>query len=120
MLKFISNLIWFIFGGLILALLWFFLGLVLCITIVGIPFGIQCFKVARISLFPFGKKVKLHASKHPIANFIWFILFGLATAIVYLGLGILHCITIIGIPKGIFCFKIMKLALFPFGAEITK
>ena len=118
MLKFISNLIWFIFGGLVLAIMWFILGLVLCITVVGIPFGIQCFKIARISLFPFGKKVKTHFSEHPIANLLWFFIGGWLFTLIYLGFGILNCITIIGIPKGLYCLKIAKLALFPFGAEI--
>lgn len=118
MLKFIANVLWLIFGGLILAILWFVLGLILCITVIGIPFGLQCFKIARISLFPFGKKVKTHYFEHPIANIIWLIIGGWAVALLYLSFAIMNFITIIGIPKGFYCLKIMKLALFPFGAEI--
>ena len=117
-MKFIANLIWMIFGGLVLALLWFLLGVLLCITIVGIPFGLQCFKIAKLSLLPFGKKVKLNFFKHKIANILWVVLGGWAFALLYLMFAIMNIITIIGIPKGIYCFKIMKLALFPFGAVI--
>ena len=118
MIRIISNLLWFLFGGLILALMWAFVGLVLCITIIGIPFGIQCFKFARLSLFPFGKRVRLHFGEHPIANIVWLFLGGWEIALIYFIFGVLNCITIIGIPKGIQTFKIMKLAIFPFGADI--
>ena len=103
-----------------MALTWLFLGVLMCITIVGIPLGLQCFKAARLSLFPYGKKVVLHFNEHPIANVIWMILCGWEMALAYLVFGILNCMTIIGIPGGIQCFKFMKLAFFPFGATITK
>ena len=119
MLRIISNIIWFLFGGLILALLWGLVGLVLCITIVGIQLGVQCFKIARLSLFPYGARVKLNITEHPIANVIWAVLGGWEIALVYLVFGILNCITIIGIPRGIQTFKFVKLALFPFGAKIV-
>ena len=118
MIRLIANIIWAIFGGIWLALLWGILGLILCITIIGIPFGIQCFKMARLSLFPYGKKVDLNFTKHPIANIVWAVIGGWELALVYLVIGIINCVTIIGIPKGIQCFKFVKLALFPFGAEI--
>ena len=119
MLHIISNIIWFLFGGLVLALLWGLVGLILCITIVGIPLGVQCFKIARLSLFPYGAKVKLNITAHPIANVIWAVLGGWEIALIYLVFGILNCITIIGIPRGIQTFKFAKLALFPFGAKIV-
>ena len=118
LLRLIGNIFWFLFGGLLLMLMWGLLGVLLCITIVGIPLGLQCFKFARLSLFPFGKKVDLNITKHLIANIIWAVLLGWWLALIYLLFGILNCITIIGIPKGLQCFKFMKLALFPFGAEI--
>lgn len=117
-MKFISNLIWIILGGIWLALLWAICGILLCITIIGIPFGIQCFKAAAISFAPFGKRVIWDFGKHPIVNVIWLILLGWEMALIYLVAGILNCITIFGIPRGIQCFKIMKLAIFPFGAKI--
>lgn len=117
-MRLIANIIWILFGGIWLALLWLLLGIVLCVTIVGIPFGIQCFKMAWLSLAPYGKKVDLNFTEHPIANVIWAVLGGWVIAVIYLFVGVLNCITIIGIPRGIQCFKIMKLAFFPFGAEI--
>ncbi len=117
-MRFIGNVIWFIFGGLILGLMWALLGLVLCITVVGIPLGVQCFKAAKLSFAPFGKKVDIQFSEHPIANIIWAIICGWEMAVVYLFYGIVCCITIVGIPLGLQLFKFMKLALFPFGADI--
>ena len=119
MLRFLANVIWFIFGGLWLALSWAILGLILCITVVGIPLGLQCFKAARLSLAPFGKHVQLHFASHPIANVIWAILAGWEMALLYLFAGVFNCVTIIGIPSGLQCFKMMKLAIFPFGAQIS-
>ena len=110
MLRVISNILWVIFGGLILMLLWAFIGVLFCITIVGIPFGVQCFKAAKLSLVPYGKKVVLNVGEHPVANVLWALIGGWGMALLYLFFGILNCITIIGIPKGIQCFKIMKLA----------
>lgn len=117
-MKFIANIIWLLFGGIWLALLWFLCGIVLCITIIGIPLGLQCFKAAKLSLAPFGKKVDLNFSEHPIANIIWVLICGWEIALVYLVMGLINCITIIGIPRGIQCFKFMKLAIFPFGAKV--
>ena len=71
-----------------------------------------------MSLLPFGKKVVLKFDEHPVANVIWVLVGGWEIAIAYLVFGCLNCITIIGIPRGIQCFKIMKLAFFPFGAKI--
>lgn len=118
MLRFIANIIWAVLGGIWLALGWVVLGVLLCITIIGIPFGLQCFKAAKLSLFPFGKKVDLNFSAHPIANVLWLIFCGWEMAVAYLFCGIANCITIIGIPNGIQAFKMMKLAIFPFGAKV--
>ena len=118
MLRLLSNLLWFLLGGLILALVWAIVGLLLCITVVGIPFGVQCFKLARLSLAPYGKKVDLNVAKHPLANVIWAVFGGWEMALIYFACGILNCITVIGIPRGVQCFKFLKLALFPFGAKI--
>ena len=117
-MKLIANIIWIILGGIWLALLWTVLGILLCITIIGIPLGIQCFKAAWLSFAPFGKRVVWDFAKHPIANIIWLILCGWELALVYLAFGIGNFLTIIGIPNGIQCFKMVKLAIFPFGAKI--
>ena len=119
-MKFIANLIWIIFGGLVSAILWCLGGLVCCITVVGIPLGIQLFKFAKMSFAPFGKKVTLHYGKHVIINTIWLFIIGWGMFIVYLFAGLLCCITVVGIPAGLQAFKFSKLALAPFGAEIQK
>lgn len=113
-----GNIIWIIFGGLITSLSWLVLGVILCITIVGIPFGKQCFKFAGLSLSPFGKETNIDFSKHPIMNIIWLILFGWELFLGYICSGIILCITIVGIPFGVQIFKLSILALFPFGAKI--
>ena len=118
MIRFLMNVIWFVFGGIWLFLAWLLLGILLCVTIVGIPFGIQCFKLARLSFAPFGRRVFLDFGRHPFANVVWVILVGWELSIAYFIAGLLNCITVIGIPNGIQCFKLMGLALFPFGAEV--
>ena len=117
-MKLIGNILWFVFTGLFSALGWLFLGVVWCITIIGIPFGKQCFKLAKLSLFPFGKTVDSDFDKHPIANIIWVVFGGFGLALGFLFAGILWCITIIGIPFGKQCFKLAKLSLMPFGARV--
>lgn len=117
-MKLLGNIIWIIFGGLFSAIGWFLLGLLLCITIVGIPFGKQCFKYARLYLAPFGSDVQTDFSAHPIMNIIWIIFFGWEMAIANLISGIFFSITIIGIPFGKQWFKLITLSLIPFGAKI--
>jgi uncharacterized membrane protein YccF (DUF307 family) len=118
-MRFIANIIWIIFGGLVLGAIWALLGLVLCITVIGIPFGIQCFKVAKLVFAPFGKKVYTNFDKHPVANILWGFLCGWELAIGHLISGLLCCMTIIAIPLGIQSFKMMKLAFLPFGASVN-
>ena len=119
-MKTLANIIWFIFGGIWLGLAWAFLGILLCLTVIGIPLGKQCFKAAELSFMPFGKKVVTHFEKHPIANIIWILVGGWEMAIGYFASGIICCVTIIGIPLGLQAFKLMALAFLPFGATITK
>lgn len=117
-MKVIGNIIWFLLIGIWSAIAFLLGGLLLCITIIGIPFGLQAFKLAKLVITPFGKDVETKFDSHPFANIIWLILPGFEMAIGYLLAGILFCITIIGIPFGKQCFKLMKLALIPFGAEV--
>ena len=115
------NIIWFIFGGLIGAISWIVAGLLCFITIIGIPLGIQCFKFAELSIAPFGKDINYGGGAPSlIANIFWLIFIGIPMAIGNLIIGCLWCITIIGIPFGLQCFKFAKLSLMPFGAEIIK
>ena len=118
LIRIIANILWFIFGGLITAIFWCIPALLLCLTIVGIPFGLQCFKIARISLFPFGKSVDIHFGSHPIANTLWILLVGWWLAAAYFIVAIINFISIINIPTALYYIKIMKLVFCPFGAEI--
>ncbi len=119
-MKFIGNLLWFILTGFVAWLGFIFSGIIWCITIIGIPFGLQSFKFAKLAVWPFGKQVNGNFGAHPIANIIWFIFGGFAMALGFLLAGILWCITIIGIPFGKQCFKLAKLAVAPFGAYISE
>ncbi|MBQ4510995.1 MAG: YccF domain-containing protein [Clostridia bacterium] len=119
-MKTLGNILWFLLTGLVSALSWIVLGIFWCITIIGIPFGKQCFKLAGLSLFPFGKTVNTNFGKHPIANIIWIIFGGLELALGFIIAGVFWCITIIGIPFGKQCFKLASLAIAPFGANVTK
>ena len=115
----IANILWIILGGLPLAIAWAFVGLVWCITIVGIPVGVQCFKIAGLALTPFGSQV-YHSggSGSAILNILWLLFGGLELAIVGVLAGLVLCITIVGIPAGLQAFKFANLALTPFGAKV--
>ncbi len=117
-MKLIGNILWFFFTGLVSALYCFFLGLGWCITIIGIPFGIQAFKFAKLFLAPFGKKVTTNFGKHAIMNILWFILGGFGLALTFFFMGLFWCLTIIGIPFGKQAFKLAKLSIAPFGATV--
>jgi uncharacterized membrane protein YccF (DUF307 family) len=120
-MKFIGNVIWIICGGLLSAIGWWLAGALWCITIIGIPVGVQCFKLSSISLNPFGKDVVDEGGAVScLLNIIWFFVSGLELAIGNAIIGILLCITIIGIPFGKQFFKIAKLAIAPFGARVVK
>ena len=118
----LGNLIWLIFGGFLAALGYLFGGLILCVTIVGIPWGLQCFKMAGLVLMPFGKKIVSDSSNSSclslFCNIIWLISGGLYTAIVHLFMGLLLFITIIGIPWARQHFKLVEISLMPFGKRV--
>ncbi len=115
----IGNILWLIFGGAISAISWAIAGCLWCITIVGIPVGLQCFKFASLSLFPFGKEVRYGGGTVSlILNVIWLIVSGFPLALEHVIMGCLLCVTIIGIPFGLQCFKLAKLALMPFGSDV--
>ena len=114
-----GNFIWMICGGIWQALAWGIAGLLWCITIVGIPIGQQCFKLASLAFAPFGKDVQYGGGAPSIiANIFWLLISGIPLAIVAALNGFILCCTVIGIPFGLQCFKIAKLALMPFGATI--
>ena len=116
----IGNIIWFIFGGLICGLTWCLAGILWCITIIGIPIGLQCFKFASLSFAPFGKDIVYHTTGvNFIVNIIWLIVSGVPLAIGHLFSAALLCVTIIGIPFAAQSLKLARLALMPFGAQIV-
>lgn len=117
-MKTIGNILWFIFGGIETAVLWFVLGLVWCATLVGIRYGVQCFRYAKLGLWPMGKIVNTDFGKYPAANVIWLICGGSLLAFLYLVVGFLWCASILGIPFGLQSFKFSELACFPFGAYV--
>lgn len=115
----LGNLLWFIFGGFISGMSWVLAGCLWCISIIGIPVGLQCFKFAALSFFPFGKEIRYGGGAGSLLlNIIWLLVSGLPLAIESALLGVLLCITIIGIPFGLQQFKLAKLALMPFGSEV--
>lgn len=116
----LGNLLWLIFGGFVSGLTWLLIGCLWCITIVGIPIGLQCFKFASLAFFPFGKEVNYGGGVGSLLlNIVWLLVSGIPLAIESALMGALLCITIIGIPFGIQHFKIAKLALMPFGASVV-
>ncbi len=122
-MRLLGNILWIITGGFITSALYFLGGLILCITIIGIPFGVQVFKIAELALMPFGKQVtntdKSDGCLTVFMNILWIFIIGLKTATCHIVFGAILCITIIGIPFGKQHFKLAALALIPFGRKIT-
>ena len=121
-MNFLGNLLWILLGGLFVSLYYAIVGLAFCLTIVGIPFGVQLFKIAGFALCPFGREVVPGTNDGGclsiLMNIIWIIFGGIEIALAHVVLGITFCITIIGIPFGVQNFKMALLALTPFGKEI--
>ena len=122
-MKTIGNIIWIIFGGLHIALEYFIAGLVLMLTIIGIPFGLQSMKLGMLTIWPFGTKVKWKPSQPGclsiFMNVLWFFVGGIWIWLTHVFYGLIFCITIIGIPFGKMHFRLAKLALSPFGKELV-
>lgn len=120
-MRLIGNILWFVFGGILSGLGWILAGCIWCVTIIGIPIGLQCFKLASISFFPFGKEIVYGGGAVSfLVNIIWFLVSGMELALGNFILGCLWCVTIVGIPFGKQFFKIAKLALSPFGSSIVQ
>ena len=120
----IGNLLWIIFGGFIIFLMYLFGSLILMITIVGIPFGLQTLKLAVLSLLPFGKDVRqgerAGGCLYLLMNVIWLLFAGIEIAIVHAVLALLFAVTIIGIPFAAQHIKLAYMALVPFGNDIVE
>ncbi|MFC4336147.1 YccF domain-containing protein [Salininema proteolyticum] len=116
------NIVWVVLAGIWLAIAYFFAGIVYCIFIVTIPFGIASFRLAGYVIWPFGRTVERDPSSGVftlLGNILWFVFGGLATALTHLITGLLQAITIIGIPLAIANWKMVPLALWPLGARIV-
>lgn len=122
-MNFIGNILWLVFGGFFSALGYFIVGLALCFTFIGIPWGLQCFKIAGLVLWPFGKKVVYRQNAHgcfaTLFNIIWLFSGGLYTACIHLVFGILFAITIIGLPFARQHFKLLEISMMPFGKDVV-
>ena len=118
-----ANLIWFFFGGCVLAICYWLAAIIYFISIIGIPFGVQLFKLGNMMIHPFGYSVEDgegigEGCLSFVLNIIWIFCGGLELALIHLGLGLLFCVTIVGIPFGVKHFQIAWLALLPFGKSI--
>ena len=120
MMRFLGNIIWLICGGVIGCVLWFLAGVLLALTIVGMPFAVQCFKISGFVLWPFGRTVNTgnFGLMGLLGNILWIVIFGIELCIIHLIMGLILCLTIIGIPFGKQHFKLAKLSLVPFGSQI--
>jgi uncharacterized membrane protein YccF (DUF307 family) len=119
----VLNILWLVLSGLWLAIGYVFLGVLLCVLIITIPFGIACFRLAAFVLWPFGRAVVRKpdaGAPSTIANVIWFVLAGIWMAIAHVVTGVLLCLTIIGIPLGLGNFKLAAVALAPLGKDIVR
>jgi uncharacterized membrane protein YccF (DUF307 family) len=118
------NILWILLGGFFVFLGYLCGGIALCLTIIGIPWGFQCFKLAIFSLFPFGSDTRpvpyqeTNETLNLLANIIWLVFGGIWVVLNHLFWGIILCATIIGIPFGLQHFKMMRLGFTPFGREI--
>jgi uncharacterized membrane protein YccF (DUF307 family) len=121
-MKILGNILWLLFGGIIIALEYFVASFILMATIVGIPFGIQTLKLGVLALWPFGRETRQSTRSsgclYIIMNIIWIVVGGICISISHLIFGLLFCITIVGIPFGMQHFKLAGMALTPFGRDI--
>ncbi len=118
----ILNILWVVFGGIAIAIEYAVASMIMMLTVIGIPFGLQTMKLAVVALWTFGSKIVDDSWPSGclagVMNLLWWIVGGFVIALSHLGLGILLCITIVGIPFGVQHFKLMKLALLPFGKSV--
>lgn len=120
-MNFLGNVVWFFLGGIVQSFIWFLYGCLWSVTIIGIPVGRQCFKLAKMQLAPFGKDIVYRETGTVsfLMNILWLVFGGIELALANLTAGVIFCATIIGIPFGLQCFKLAVLSLLPFGAEVV-
>ena len=122
-MKFLGNILWLLLGGLIIAVYYFFVGLLFCIIIIGIPFGLQLMKIGSFALWPFGHEAVSDTNDGGclaiLMNVLWILFGGIEIALLHVTFGVICCLTIVGIPFGMQHFKMTILALVPFGKKIA-
>jgi uncharacterized membrane protein YccF (DUF307 family) len=122
-MRIIGNLVWLLFGGIIIAIEYLIGSIILMITIIGIPFGLQTLKMAALAIWPFGRDTRVHERAsgclYILMNILWLLTGGLWIAATHAIFGLILCITIIGIPFGLQHFKLTAIALSPFGRDIV-
>ena len=125
-MSFIGNFLWLIFGGWLLGLLWLFFGCLMFITVIGIPFGIACFRLASFAFIPFGKELipanyigEQTTAASLLGNIIWCVCCGFWLALGHTLIGLTCCTSIVGIPFGLAHFKIAKAAFAPLGKRMV-
>ncbi len=120
-MKTIGNALWFLLCGVWLGIAYLVAGLLACVTIIGIPFGIQSFKLAGYVMWPFGRQLvesSGHRFSKGVMNIVWIVIGGFWLALTHLLFGIVLCLTIIGIPFGLKNFSMARLAMFPFDFSV--
>ena len=121
-MNFLGNLIWLIFGGFLSGLGYILGGLLVCLTIVGIPFGTQAIKLGVATMSPFGREIvpteQAGEASYVVVNVIWAVLFGWEIALAHFISGLILGITIVGIPFAKQHFKLIPLAVAPFGRDL--
>lgn len=122
-MKTLLNIIWVVFGGLMIAIEYFLSSVAMMVTIIGIPFGLQTIKLGILALWPFGSRIVdvgfPSGCLAGIMNVIWWFVGGIPIALTHLLWGVIFCITVVGIPFGMQHFKLMRLALLPFGNSVS-
>ena len=118
----LGNIFWLLLGGIIIALIYYVVGLLMCITIIGIPFGVQLLKLGTYALWPFGHQM-VDKPNEPgclsiVMNLLWILTGWWEVALLHAIFGLICCVTIVGIPFGVQHFKMALASVFPFGKEI--
>lgn len=120
-MKFLGNIAWLVLGGLVTFALYIFHGLLFCITIIGIPFGVQLMKLGFYALWPFGRSLKFDQGEPGclsiVGNVLWIVMGWWNIALIHLVCGLIFCITVVGIPFGVKHFELAKASFFPFGTS---
>lgn len=120
-MRFLLNVIWLVFGGLWMALGYVLAGVICCVLVITIPFGLASFRIASLCLWPFGRTVVARGDAGVascVGNVIWLVVAGWWLALGHLVSGALQCVTIIGIPLGVANFKLIPVSLTPLGHEV--